>query len=238
MRLNRKLVWALVCVAGLCCGALSAAPLAKITVAAGDVDRIDTPLCVSLDAVGLDRNNSGVFLVEISDRRQRTPAQINASRGELCWILQGKTAAGTTRSFEVVRTGRKAKNAIEIIKTNKHLDIQIRTDKVLRYNHALMPPPEGQDPLYTRSGFIHPLWSPAGAVLTNIHPKDHYHHLGVWMPWTMATFEGRDIDFWNLKKGNATVRFVKFGCILGRGLVATNANRTTHTGTIKNSLLD
>jgi len=211
MMLNRKLVLALACVVGLCCCAASAAPLAKTTVAAGDADRIDTPLSVSLDAVGLKKDSKPVQLVEItSGGRKRTPAQINPSRGELCWILRGKTAAGATRSFELVAAGRKTKNAVEIIKTDKYLDIQVGDDKVLRYNNALVPPPEGQSPLYNRSGFIHPLWSPAGAVLTNIHPKDHIHHVGLWMPWTKTHFEGRDVDFWNLKEGQGTVRFVKF----------------------------
>ena len=95
-------------------------------------------------------------------------------------------------------------------KHDKFLDIQARGRKVLRYNYAPVPPPEGKDPLYTRSAFIHPLWSPKGAVLTNIHPADHIHHLGIWMPWTHTKFEGKAVDFWNLAQGQGTVRFVKF----------------------------
>jgi hypothetical protein len=34
--------------------------------------------------------------------------------------------------------------------------------------------------------------------------------MGIWMPWTNAEFEGRKIDFWNLKAGKATVRFKKY----------------------------
>jgi hypothetical protein len=36
------------------------------------------------------------------------------------------------------------------------------------------------------------------------------HHLGLWNPWTKTKFEGREIDFWNLKKGQGTVRFKDF----------------------------
>jgi hypothetical protein len=70
--------------------------------------------------------------------------------------------------------------------------------------------PEERRPLYDRSGFIHPLWSPEGAVLTDIHPPDHLHHMGLWMPWTHTQFEGKRIDFWNVGDGTGTVRFAKF----------------------------
>ena len=103
-----------------------------------------------------------------------------------------------------------APSDVEVLKNDSFLQIQAGGDKVLRYHHALMPPPEGKDPLYIRSGFIHPLWSPGGAVLTTIHPEDHIHHMGIWMPWTKTKFEGREVDFWNLNKGEGTVRFVKF----------------------------
>jgi hypothetical protein len=90
------------------------------------------------------------------------------------------------------------------------LQIQCGGQGVLQYYHVHASPPEGGDPPYTRSGFIHPLWSPAGEILTDIHPPDHLHHMGIWMPWTNTEFEGRKIDFWNLKAGKGTVRFKKF----------------------------
>src|SRR5690606_42107088 len=43
---------------------------------------------------------------------------------------------------------------------------------------------------YGRSGFIHPLWSPKGQVLTRVQPEDHYHHYGIWNPWTQLNYEG------------------------------------------------
>ncbi|MHC4336699.1 MAG: DUF6807 domain-containing protein [Planctomycetota bacterium] len=98
---------------------------------------------------------------------------------------------------------------VKLIKNPSVLQIRVDGKKVLQYNHAPVPPPKGKSKNYTRSGFIHPLWSPAGHVLTQIHPKDHIHHMGIWMPWTNTQFEGRKIDFWNLKAGKATVRFKK-----------------------------
>jgi len=78
---------------------------------------------------------------------------------------------------------------------------------ILSYRHSVMDVPAGVDPLFKRSGFIHPLRSPAGKVLTRVQPKDHYHHYGIWNPWTKATIDGREVDFWNLARGLGTVRF-------------------------------
>ena len=70
-------------------------------------------------------------------------------------------------------------HAIEVSENAKTITISNGESTVLVYHKAEMPPPEGADPSYARSGFIHPLCSPSGAVLTGIHPDDHLHHLGL-----------------------------------------------------------
>jgi hypothetical protein len=75
---------------------------------------------------------------------------------------------------------------------------------ILSYRHSVMDVPAGVDPLFKRSGFIHPLWSPAGHVLTRVQAPDHYHHYGIWGPWTLTTINGQEVDFWNLAKGEGT----------------------------------
>jgi hypothetical protein len=102
---------------------------------------------------------------------------------------------------------------VETELTGTALSIRSRGAEVLAYNHAVVPPPEGASELYCRSGFIHPLRSPSGEVLTRIHPADHLHHMGLWSPYTHTSFEGRTVDFWNLKKGQGTVRFARFASI-------------------------
>jgi hypothetical protein len=47
-------------------------------------------------------------------------------------------------------------------------------------------------------------------VLTRIQAPDHYHHYGIWNPWTETTIDGKKVDFWNLMKGEGTVRFAGF----------------------------
>lgn len=83
---------------------------------------------------------------------------------------------------------------------------------LLHYRHALLPPPEGQGEKWARNGFIHPLYSPSGEVLTWAQPPDHLHHLGLWNPWTKVSWKMDDgtlihTDFWNLGSEEGTVRF-------------------------------
>ena len=47
-------------------------------------------------------------------------------------------------------------------------------------------------------------------VLTRIQAPDHYHHYGIWGPWTRTQIEGRQVDFWNLADGQGTVLFKEF----------------------------
>lgn len=199
-----------------------AEPLARITVEAGAHTRVDTPVSVSLAGAPLGFPDAEYVLREVGGSSRRLcSAQVEAgSPARLWFILSGKTKAGAKRTFELRQTplrklppGRGPSKSALPISVRKHEDYYEILDsgqKVLRYNHAIVPPPEGQDNLYERSGFIHPLWSPKGTVLTNIHPADHIHHLGIWMPWTHTKFEGKPVDFWNLKSGQGTVRFVKF----------------------------
>jgi len=96
------------------------------------------------------------------------------------------------------------------IKVDSVLTISSGDKKLLTYQFNTVYPPKGIDTNYKRSGFIHPLYTPHGQVLTRIQPPDHYHHYGIWNPWTHTFFEGDTVDFWNIKGHQGTVRFAKF----------------------------
>jgi len=180
----------------------------RITVDAGACERLDTPVSVTLP-----KTPEGPFLLSEVVGGKRTPVFSQLEAGDpprLTWILAGKTAAKATRTFELGPGELVVPGGVTVTKDDKTVVVTTGRRRALQYNHAPVPPPKGVDAKYTRSGFIHPLWSPGGAVLTQIHPKDHYHHLGLWSPWTNTTFEGRHVDFWNLKKGDGTVRFATF----------------------------
>ncbi len=69
-------------------------------------------------------------------------------------------------------------------------------------------PREGIKEEFRRGGYLHPIRTPLGRVVTDDFPADHLHHHGVWMPWTKTEFEGRKPDFWNMGAGKGRVEFV------------------------------
>ncbi len=97
--------------------------------------------------------------------------------------------------------------AIEVVEADGAITIRDGAQVVLVYHTATVPPPEGADPRFARSAFIHPLKAPGGGTLTAIHPADHIHHVGIWNAWVKTTHGDRKPDFWNLKSGTGLVRF-------------------------------
>ncbi len=193
-----------------------AAPLATFTVQAGEYTRVDTP--VSAPLAGLT-DTASLRLEEVKgSQRIPVPAQVeDGSTPKLWWVLSGTTEAGQSRVYELVRGTPATDGLVKAVKGDKALDLEMGGTNILQYNHAIVPLPdnlgnmsEAKRRLYDRSGFIHPLWSPEGTVMTDIHPPDHFHHMGLWMPWTHTRYEGKMVDFWNVGDGTGTVRFAKY----------------------------
>lgn len=103
------------------------------------------------------------------------------------------------------------KNDKQLLTLNTNPDrIEVHTaDQLLfAYQKSELLPPSGVDPVFRRGAFIHPVQTPSGGLLTRIQPEDHYHHYGIWNPWTQVLFAGDTVDFWNLYKRQGTVRFI------------------------------
>ncbi|MEX2594413.1 MAG: PmoA family protein [Anditalea sp.] len=151
------------------------------------------------------------FVEVVNGQQERISFQIeNSGSRKLLWILEPRSSTGK-RIFKVIQ-----RNSISpqptIFAKIKDGGIILGNAKqpLLRYNFATFFPPEGVDDVFKRSGFIHPFWSPAGKELTRIQPSDHYHHYGLWNPWTRVEYKGKTIDFWNLAERQGTVRFGNF----------------------------
>lgn len=80
---------------------------------------------------------------------------------------------------------------------------------IMTYNAAAVKTPDPEAPWLTRSGFIHPVYSPSGRVVTDAFPADHPHQHGLMFAWTSAEYEGQRIDFWNSHKKQGEIEHVK-----------------------------
>lgn len=99
---------------------------------------------------------------------------------------------------------------LSVSKKNGLLSIKNNAKTLLGYQYGVLYPPKGVDSAYQRSGFFHPINTLKGYRLTRIHPEDHYHHFGMWNPWTKTLFEGDTLDFWNIGDKKATIRHSEF----------------------------
>ena len=174
---------------------------------------IDVPASISLSELKNSPSTS-FTLAEIKDNKQvQVPYQINKTDNTISWMIPQNGENRKKHFYQLIKSPPGKFN--EIIAGDKDGALTIIADKknLLRYYHKTVYPPAGIDTNFKRSAFIHPLWTPHGQELTRIQPGDHYHHYGIWNPWTHTVFEKDTIDFWNIKGKTGTVRFAKFNSI-------------------------
>ena len=98
---------------------------------------------------------------------------------------------------------------VQAAEEQKQLSISDGERQVLTYNAAYLPSPDPSAPWFGRSGFIHPVYTPKGRVVTDPFPEDHLHQHALMFAWTSAAYDGKKVDFWNSKKKLGRVEHVK-----------------------------
>ncbi|CAL1517074.1 PmoA family protein [Chitinophaga sp. MM2321] len=182
--------------------------IARYTVNAGNINRHNSIVHYRLN----NPADTAQLVMEEVIGKKRMPVPVTIADGEVWWIMSGNTPAGSIRKYELKHTAGKpsAHPVMRAVLQSGAVVLEQDTQHILQYNYETVRPPAGVDTLYNRSGFIHPLWAPNGAVLTNIFPNvPHMHHMGIWNPWTHTLFEGQEVDFWNVQRKEGTVRFAK-----------------------------
>lgn len=98
-----------------------------------------------------------------------------------------------------------SRDNLQLEETDSTVTVRQAGRIVLTYNKLSPAVPDGIDPVYARSGFLHPVASPAGCVVTEAFPFDHAHQHGIFTAWVKTTWQDREIDFWNLAGGTGRV---------------------------------
>jgi len=175
---------------------------------------LDIPVSVSIDEITYI-SDTLLNLYEVKGN-EKEPVMFQIEQGDprkLHWMITTGTGKGEKHLFELVREKPRLPEVIKASSKDGALIIHKGNQNLLQYYYNTVYPPPGVDTAYKRSGFIHPLWSPNGQVLTRIQPPDHYHHYGIWNPWTQVEYEGDKIDFWNINSRQGTVRFANFASV-------------------------
>jgi hypothetical protein len=165
------------------------------------------PISTDLNRITHEADSTLVLVEWVDGEAVPVNFQVNNEKGrELVWMLDQKRKG--KRIFKLMRgQNQSPAPAINSIIIDGGIVLANAERPLLRYNYATLMPPEGVDEIFKRSGFIHPFWSPAGKELTRIQAPDHYHHYGLWNPWTRVEYKGKTIDFWNLGERQGTVRY-------------------------------
>lgn len=102
----------------------------------------------------------------------------------------------------------------------KSPSLHIRTDEnavtvsndsreILQYQSAVKSPDFDAPDHYQRSGFIYPLYTPSGQIITDDFPRGHTHQHSIFMAWVNTTFRGEKVDFWNQHKLTGDVKHIQ-----------------------------
>ena len=166
----------------------------RVTVMAADVDRagqvVDFPLPANAKNANVLEGAGGLKLPLQADGKGNVRFVVPAQKaGEALTFLlaEGKVGGG-----------------VEVGNATKRLHIKVGGKPAFDYqmDPESLPRPDIK-PELKRAGYIHPVYTPSGKIVTDDYPSNHPHHHGIWSPWTKTSFQGRAPDFWNVdtKKG-------------------------------------
>lgn len=179
-----------------------------LEVQAGGHDRIDCPVTFSLPSEWSDTQH--FELVRQSDQKQIPVQRLDwAASPRIIWMIHDRLAAGEKRTYTLNKANAapRFKQVVRCEDDGASITVKVGDSPVLQFNHATVEAPEGIDPIYRRSGYIHPVFSPQGNIVTGDFESDHAHQHGIFNAWVNATFMGKPVDFWNQAKGLGDVEF-------------------------------
>lgn len=196
------------------------------------VKLIESLISINLDKDIFQNIDENIALVKVSkEGEQFIPFQLDSDKSKIWFKHNGmeKTVSYCLKK----ETNLVNKTNFNIEKKDGDLNLKYRDESLISYRHEMKAPPEGIDEIYQKSGFIHPVLSPKGDTLSRIQPPDHYHHYGVWGPWTRTKINQEGVDFWNLKYGQWTVLFKEFDKVSSGQVFAGFIAKQEHLYSIK-----
>lgn len=166
--------------------------------------KADKTLEAGLISITPPKELQGEKYVSLVDENsgERISAQVMA--GKLYFSLDKTLETGAQRTY-VATVLNKSENRYHLVQDADKIVLMDGTTPMMTYWHARQCPKHGEPDHYCRSGFIHPLYTPAGRILTDDFPQVHHtHQHGMFLAFVNTTFRDRKIDFWNqyFKTGN------------------------------------
>lgn len=203
----------------------------KLRVEAGVSPRSCTPFSVDLDREDLPpsvRSRLGAEPIALVFRASgargpertitleaRAASSAGNDRVHLTGVLDVDVPAGSacTIAFEQIGEPLSARPWQITERPDGLIDLKNRERTVFRYNAGPSSHPN-YGPVYTRSAYIHPAFTPTGALITGDFSRFHPHHRGFFLAYTKTRFGKWHPDFWNIqgKSGRIVCERVELPC--------------------------
>lgn len=199
-------------------------PAQTVTIRSAVERPAGAPFFIRLEGPGnwsggvLENKNSGAVL----------PVQAYDS-DHLVALFEASMAAGESRTYRFrARKKRETFAQAQTFESNGFLKMISGEKGVLHYSVAEQFPPDSLPVYYRRSGFIHPLFSPSGVIVTDGFPVGHTHQHGIFMAWVNTLFRGEKVDFWNQQKETGTVEHFSLDTLISGPVFAKAVVRLRH----------
>jgi hypothetical protein len=211
-----------------------AGPVVVLEVAAGQQARQNCVISIPVPKL-LDTQKK-FSLVRIQNGAE-IPIQFDGTgdRRELVWILRERLAPGAKRRYRLLAgPDLKAQpDRVTVVDDGKHLNVKVGGKPVLTYNHAIVEAPRRDQAYYDKSGYIHPLYTPSGKVITDDFNPDHAHQHGIMFSWRKMVFEGRENNGWDQKSKLGKVAHQKVNSFIGGPVFGTLTTTIDHVDLTK-----
>lgn len=175
-------------------------PEYRVRVEAGAYERSNTPVSFAWP-VGLEPDAA----ILVDARGDRIPVQVDGQgRG---WFVVDALPAGKARNYRLASVDSvRQVDGVKVSDYGGTLAFRVDDRPVFQY-HAVesLLPRQDIDLKFERGGYIHPVFTPSGKLVTDDFPPNHVHHHGIWAAWTSTKFQGRTPDFWNVGDLTGTV---------------------------------
>ncbi len=99
---------------------------------------------------------------------------------------------------------------LSVVETTDTVQLVKGSQPIFQYNKKPTAQAASAKPVYSRSGYIHPLYSPSGKVVTGDYAPDHAHQHGLFFAWTKSKFRGEATEFWNQAREQGDVRYSRY----------------------------
>jgi hypothetical protein len=180
--------------------------LPAVRVESGRVDRIDAVVSFALPP--FVTGESLQLRAVGADDGPVVPLQIDKDRR--AWFVLESLRAGDSRAYTIEPTldHDERPQRVDVIGERDGLTVRVLQRPVLRYQADRSEAPRPDiTPMLRRGGYLHPVRTPSGRIITDDYPPTQPQHHGIWAAWAKTVFQGRTPDFWRISEGTGTVEY-------------------------------